>query len=76
MFSIPNISFDSFRPYGLDHLNDLAKIQYQKMIEAGNLYLSPESLAKIVNRIWDSVEYWWNQEIIQTAREEFCIQYE
>jgi putative transferase (TIGR04331 family) len=52
-----------------------AKIQYQKMIEAGIFYLNPESLAKTVNEIWDSVEYWWNQESIQIARVEFCRQY-
>jgi putative transferase (TIGR04331 family) len=70
-----NIPTLAFWQNGLDHLNDSAKIQYQKMIEAGIFYLSPESLAKTVNEIWDSVEYWWNQESIQIAREEFCRQY-
>jgi putative transferase (TIGR04331 family) len=70
-----NIPTLAFWQNGLDHLNDSAKIQYQKMIEAGIFYLNPESLAKTVNEIWDSVEYWWNQESIQIARVEFCRQY-
>jgi putative transferase (TIGR04331 family) len=70
-----NIPTLAFWQNGLDHLNDSAKIQYQKMIEAGIFYLNPESLAKTVNEIWDSVEFWWNQESIQIARVEFCRQY-
>jgi hypothetical protein len=48
-----------------------AKIQYQKMIEAGIFYLSPKSLTKTVNEIWDSVEYRCNQESIRIVREDF-----
>ena len=70
-----NIPTLAFWQNGFDHLNDSAKIQYQKMVAVGIFHLSPESIAKTVNEIWDSVEYWWNQESIQIAREEFCRHY-
>ena len=45
---------------------------FQLLINAGILHLSPKSAANKVNEIWDKTENWWQQKNVQDARKEFC----
>jgi len=74
MFS-QNIPTLVFFQNGLDHLRDSAKPYYQLLVDAGILYLTPESVAEKANEIWDNVNGWWMQNNVQEARRKFCNQY-
>lgn len=52
-----------------------AEPYFERLREAGILFNDPEAAAKKVNAIWDDVSAWWNQESVQTAKNEFCRQY-
>ena len=56
-------------------MRDNAKPYYQLLINAGILHLTPESIAKKVNEIWNNVDAWWMQNKVQKARKEFCDRY-
>jgi putative transferase (TIGR04331 family) len=70
-----NIPTLAFWQNGLDHLNSNAKKDYQELLEAGIIHLSPESAANKVNQIWDDVETWWGSVSVQAARANFCSKY-
>ena len=70
-----NIPTLAFWQNGFDHLRDSAKPQYQLLVDAGIVHLTPESVAKKVNEVWDDVDGWWGQSIIQDARKQFCSRY-
>jgi len=70
-----NIPTLAFWQNGFDHLRDSAKPQYQLLADAGIIHLTPESVAKKVNEVWDDVDGWWGQSIIQDARKQFCSRY-
>jgi putative transferase (TIGR04331 family) len=67
--NIPTICFWSG---GLSHLRDNAKPYYIKLQEVGILHYSPESAARKVTEIWEDVMAWWNGDIVQSSRSEFC----
>jgi len=67
-----NIPTLAFWQNGFDHLRDSAKPQYQLLVDAGIVHLTPGSVAKKVNEVWDDVDGWWGQSIIQDARKQFC----
>lgn len=60
---------------GLDHLVEDAIPYYQLLIDAGIVYLTPESAALKINQVWNEVENWWKSREVQDAREIFCHQY-
>ena len=70
-----NIPTLAFWQNGFDHLRDSAIPYYQLLLDAGIVHLSPESVAAKVNEVWDDVEGWWSQIIIQDARKQFCDKY-
>jgi putative transferase (TIGR04331 family) len=71
-----NIPTLAFWQNGLDHLRESAKPYYKLLIDAEIIHLSPESLAKKLNSIWDDAEgIWWKSESVQYARHRFCEQY-
>jgi putative transferase (TIGR04331 family) len=70
-----NIPTLAFWQNGFDHLRDSAKPQYQLLVDTGIVHLTPESVAKKVNEVWDDVDGWWGQSIIQDARKQFCSRY-
>lgn len=65
----------AFWQHGLEHLNDSAKEDYHILVEAGIIHLSPESIGKKVNEVWDNVELWWESSLVQDARAQFCSKY-
>jgi putative transferase (TIGR04331 family) len=70
--NVPSIAF--WRG-GDELLRDSAKKYYKLLVAAGIIHYSSESAAKMVNNIWDDVAGWWNQQIVQDARKEFCERY-
>ena len=70
-----NIPTLAFWQNGLDHLRDSAKPQYQSLVDAGIVHLTPESVARKVNEVWDDVDGWWAQKKVQDIRKEFCDLY-
>jgi len=69
------LNYGSYGSIGLDHLRESAIPHYKLLIDAGIIHLSAESLSDKVNEIYDNVDIWWNQELIQSARRAFCDQY-
>lgn len=53
-------------------LRDDAIPYFNRLKEAGIFHETPESAAAKVVEIWDDVPGWWNQPLIQEAREYFC----
>lgn len=70
-----NIPTLAFWQNGLEHLNSNAKKDYQELLEAGIIHVSPESVGNKVNQIWGDVETWWNRTSVQAARANFCSRY-
>jgi len=70
-----NIPTVAFWQNDLHHLRESAKPYYQLLIDAGIVHLSPDSVARKINEIWGDVDGWWQQENVQTARNQFCEQY-
>ena len=70
-----NIPTLAFWQNGFDHLRESAKPYYQLLVDAGIVHLSPESVAQKVNEVWDDVEGWWRQSVVQEARGQFCERY-
>jgi putative transferase (TIGR04331 family) len=60
---------------GLDHLLPEVQPYYQLLIDAGILLDSPEHAAEHVAMVWNDVEGWWTQSIVQEARKQFCDRY-
>lgn len=69
------LNFSSYGTTGIAHVNNSAKPYYHILIEAGIIHLSVESLNSKVNSIYDDVDTWWNQELVQDARNKFCNMY-
>lgn len=69
---IPSLAFWQ---NGLEHLRDEVKDDYQSLVDAGIVHLSPESAANTVNAIYEDPEAWW----VDTKRSEiirkFCTKY-
>ena len=70
-----NIPTLAFWQNGLSHLCESAKPHYKILVDAGIIHLSPSSISKKVNEIWNDVDDWWNQEHIQEAKNQFCSIY-
>ncbi|MGO9212708.1 MAG: LIC12162 family transferase, partial [Syntrophales bacterium] len=49
-----------------------AKIYLENLHAAGILHYSPESAARMVNKVYDNIDDWWNERERQSARLEFC----
>lgn len=70
-----NIPTLAFWRNGLNHLNDVAKNDYQILVNVGIIHFDPISAAKHLNLIWDDVDSWWESVEVQSARGEFCSKY-
>ena len=70
-----NIPTLAFWQNGLDHLRDDALPFYQLLVDAGIVHLSPATIADKINRVWENVDSWWQQEEVQQARVVFSEQY-
>lgn len=67
-----NIPTLAFWQDGLDHLREEVRPDYQKLIDAGIIHLSAQSVANKVNEIWENVDSWWLQKNVQEAKKQFC----
>ncbi len=56
-------------------LNDRAAAVYEELLKAKILFHSPTDAAQHISAIWSDVDSWWNSEIVQTARLNFCEHY-
>jgi putative transferase (TIGR04331 family) len=56
-------------------LNDRAAAVYEKLLKAKILFHSSTDAAQHISAIWSDVDSWWNSEIVQTARLNFCDHY-
>ena len=45
---------------------------FEQLKQVGVFHDAPESAAKKINEVWDDVETWWDDEILQNARSIFC----
>ena len=70
-----NIPTLAFWQNGLDHLVEEAKPFYQHLLEAGIVHLTPESISAKICDVWDNIENWWNDPLVQQARIQFCMEY-
>lgn len=70
-----NIPTLAFWQNDFDHLRESVKSDYKLMVDAGIFYLSAESIARKVNKIWNNVDEWWNQKSVQDAKDYFCKRY-
>ena len=48
---------------------------FDALEDAGVLFQTGQSAARKVNEIWDDVQGWWNQKLVQEARKNWCYQY-
>jgi putative transferase (TIGR04331 family) len=60
---------------GLEHLCDEVIDDYEILLRAGIIHLTPESAAKKVNEVWDNIGEWWSSDRVQEAVKEFCEKY-
>ena len=56
-------------------LNDRAAAVYEELLNAKILFHSPTDAAQHISEIWSDVDSWWNSEIVQSARLNFCDHY-
>jgi putative transferase (TIGR04331 family) len=56
-------------------VRDSAKKYFTMLKTANILHCDEKSAAKFVNKTWNNIEDWWNNEIVQYARKSFCQQY-
>ena len=70
-----NIPTLAFWQNNLEHLRESVLEDYQLLVAAGIIHLSPESAANKVNEIWNDVNGWWLNDSVQNARRQFCEKY-
>jgi putative transferase (TIGR04331 family) len=56
-------------------LNDRAAAVYEELLNAKILFHSPTDAAQHISEIWSDVDSWWNSEIVQSARLNYCDHY-
>lgn len=67
-----NIPTLAFWQNNFDHLRENVKSDYQSLVDAGIIHLSPKSAADKVNEIWEDVDGWWSQNQLQDTVKNFC----
>ena len=70
-----NVPTLAFWQNDLEHLRESVLEDYQLLVDAGIIHLSPESAANKVNEIWNDVNGWWLKESVQNARRQYCQKY-
>lgn len=56
-------------------IRDEAKPYFDLLQQAKIYHDSPESAAKMLNEIFSDPTIWWNSQMVQSAREQFCNNY-
>ncbi len=70
--NIPTLAFWQF---GLNHLTEGAKVNYQILVDVGIIHFSAGSVTEKINQVWNDIESWWQSTSVQSAREIFCSHY-
>lgn len=70
-----NIPVIAFWQNGFDDLRDSAQPNYNLLLNAGLIHFSPISISNMINKIWGDINTWWQQDLVQIARNEFCNKY-
>ncbi|GAB3443610.1 LIC12162 family protein [Massilia solisilvae] len=65
----------AFWQNGLAHLRDEVQDDFQALVDAGIVHLSPASAAATVNAICDDVAGWWREPARREAVRKFCSKY-
>ncbi|MBF0340501.1 MAG: transferase [Magnetococcales bacterium] len=71
-FNIPTIMF--WNPQYWE-LRDSVQPFFDRLKSVGIFHDTPESAAKQMTEIWDDVDAWWQSELVQCVRREFCERY-
>jgi putative transferase (TIGR04331 family) len=70
-----NIPTLAFWQNNFAHIRESAKPYYKMLADVGIIHFSPESVANKVNEVWEDVDGWWSNKLVQKARKEFCDRY-
>jgi putative transferase (TIGR04331 family) len=70
-----NVPTVAFWPMGLSHLTKEAEEDYQKLISAKIVHMSPESAAHHINLVLQDVDEWWSSSVVQKVRMDFVDKY-
>ena len=62
-----NLSYDKIRADAIPYIEQLKK--------ANILFDDPISAARMINKVWDNVDFWWNSKKTQFAVNFFCNRY-
>lgn len=62
-----NLSYDKIRADAVPYIEQLKK--------ANILFEDPISAARMINKVWDNVDFWWNSKKTQFAVNYFCNRY-
>lgn len=65
----------AFWQNGLAHLRDEVKTDFQALVDAGIVHLSPESAARTVNAIIADIPAWWADAGRRDVVQKFCDKY-
>ncbi|MBJ6752195.1 LIC12162 family transferase [Geomonas anaerohicana] len=68
----PTVMFFNRETYAV---GDEAQRHLDLLRKVGILHDTPHQAARVVNKVYDDVESWWNQPERQRARQEFCSAY-
>jgi len=72
---VSGIPMVAFWDHKLNELSDHAVVDYNNLSSIGILHDSPESAAIFINKIWNNIEAWWENENLQKMRRQFCYKY-
>jgi putative transferase (TIGR04331 family) len=70
-----NVACMAFWENELLHIRKCAQPAYKRLVVSGILHFSPDSIVKLINQKWDTIDKWWHSDKIQKARVEFCSLY-
>ncbi len=52
-----------------------SKIDFELLESVGIFHKSPHSASKMVEKVWNKIDLWWENENLQKVRREFCEKY-
>ena len=69
-FNVPTVIF-----WENNEISKLSLPYFEQLNEAGIFHNNFEEAADFVNNNFSTIENWWNSEVTQKARQNFCNQY-
>lgn len=71
-WNIPTIIFWNSKHW---ELNEQAKPYFELLKSVGIFHETPQSAAEHMIKIWNDVDSWWLSDLVQNAKNVFCVQY-